>query len=224
MAIKIDEIICSKRKSISLTVTPEGHLVVKAPLNTPRHYLDDLIEQKRAWIEEKIQVVKERKARYQDKKYIRGEEFHFLGELYKLNFSKQETLVGIKGKEFLVPEKLKDQVEQYIKKWYRQAAKQILSERVEYYANLKGIPYQAVKITSASKRWESCSSKGNLNFTWKLMMAPLAVIDYVVVHELCHIEFPNHSKDFWSKVKFIVPDYKLKQEWLAENQRILEIM
>lgn len=224
MTIKITEIICTRRKNITLKVTSEGDLIVRAPLGTSQKYIEDLVEQKEDWIKEKMRIIQERRAKYTEKQFSVGEEFLFLGKPYILRFSRQVGEPGIESKYLFLPECNNEKAESYIKNWYRNKAKLIFSERVERFAMRQGISYQAVKITSASHRWGSCSSKGNLNFTWKLVMAPLQVIDYVVVHELCHIEYPNHSKDFWAKVKQIMPDYKLKQKWLADNQRILEIM
>ena len=78
------------------------------------------------------------------------------------------------------------------------------------------LKYDKIIITGAMKRWGSCSSKGNLNFAWRLVMAPIDIIDYVVVHELSHIVHRNHSKRFWEQVETIFPDYKIKRKWLKE--------
>lgn len=224
MTIKINQIIRSRRKNITLEIASEGELIIRAPLGASKQYIENLVAQKESWIKEKMRIVEKRRAKHPKKEFKAGEEFLFLGEPYILRFSKQAREISMAGKYLVLPECNNKQVENYIKEWYRNKAKRVLSQRVEHFASLRGISYRTVKITSASKRWGSCSSKGNLNFTWKLVMAPLHVIDYVVVHELCHIEYPNHSKDFWAKVKQIMPDYKVKQSWLADNQGILEIM
>lgn len=96
----------------------------------------------------------------------------------------------------------------------RQKAQELIPERVAYYSNLTGISYLRVKINSAKKRWGSCSAKGNLNFSWRLALAPLEVIDYVVIHELAHIIHRNHSKRFWALVAKLYPNYKECRKWL----------
>ncbi|MCS7122892.1 MAG: M48 family metallopeptidase, partial [Candidatus Micrarchaeota archaeon] len=83
--------------------------------------------------------------------------------------------------------------------------------------------YNRVRITNARRRWGSCSSSNNLNFSWRLIMAPLEVIDYVVVHELVHTRIKNHSKAFWRMVEAVMPDYDRQRRWLRENGHMLKI-
>jgi predicted metal-dependent hydrolase len=101
--------------------------------------------------------------------------------------------------------------------WYRQNARQILHERVKVYSQQHGFQYQSIRITSARTRWGSCSASRSLNFSWRLIMAPLEVVDYVVVHELVHTVVHNHSKRFWKKVERILPDYNERRKWLRKN-------
>lgn len=96
-------------------------------------------------------------------------------------------------------------------------AKQVIPERVAYYAGMIGVTYGRIAIRHQKTRWGSCSSKGNLNFNCLLMLMPGEIIDYVVVHELCHRKQMNHSRDFWALVEEILPDYKVRRKWLKEN-------
>ena len=100
---------------------------------------------------------------------------------------------------------------------YKKEAKQIIIPRVQEFAQKYGFTYNSIKITSAMTRWGSCTSKKNLNFTYRLALAPERVRDYVIVHELCHLRQMNHSKKFWSEVASIMPDYKDQEKWLKEN-------
>ena len=102
-------------------------------------------------------------------------------------------------------------------------AKEIINERVKFYANKYGFNYNKIKITSANKRWGSCTGKGNLNFSYKLIMAPIEIIDYVVVHELIHLIDKTHKKSFYNKVEKILPDYKERKNWLNKNGYLLRI-
>ena len=108
-------------------------------------------------------------------------------------------------------------------KWYREQAYQIISERSQYYAEKHGFVYKHIKITFAQTRWGSCNSKGTLSFTWRLVMAPTPVIDYVVVHELVHLKTLNHSREYWSKVRLIMPDYKIRIDWLDRYVHLLRL-
>ena len=94
---------------------------------------------------------------------------------------------------------------------------EVITRRVEYYAPKIGVDYGRITIRNQKTRWGSCSAKGNLNFNVALMRVPLDILDYVVVHELCHRLYLNHSQDFWDEVVKVIPDYKLKEKWLKEN-------
>ncbi len=104
-----------------------------------------------------------------------------------------------------------------IKRRYREEARNILEKRVAYYHPLTGGRYTAVTVRDQKSRWGSCSSRGTLSFNYRLIFAPPEILDYVVVHELCHLTHMNHSKDFWNKVGSVIPDYKLRRKWLREH-------
>lgn len=106
---------------------------------------------------------------------------------------------------------------------YRNAAKENFTKRVEHYIRLTGGTYTRITIRDQKTRWGSRSTSGTLSFNYRLMYAPLKVLDYVVVHELCHITHMNHSKDFWNMVSSILPDYKESRNWLKEHGRELNI-
>lgn len=106
---------------------------------------------------------------------------------------------------------------------YRQAAKEYFPKRADYYAQQIGVSYERIRIAEQKTRWGSCSSKGTLSFNWKLMLAPPKVLDYVVVHELCHRKEMNHSPRFWKLVEEIMPDYKEYRKWLKENGSTLQL-
>ena len=100
-------------------------------------------------------------------------------------------------------------------------ATQLIPERVKYFAPLVGVTYGRITIRNQKSRWGSCSAKGNLNFNVGLLLAPPEVLDYVVVHELCHRKEMNHSPKFWAEVSKLIPDYKLHEKWLKDNGRAI---
>lgn len=108
------------------------------------------------------------------------------------------------------------------KKQYIKKAHILIPQRVDYYAQLVGVGYNRIAIKDTRTRWGSCSGDGNLNFSYKLILMPMEILDYVVVHELCHRIYMNHSKEFWSEVERVIPDYKERRKWLKENGNTYE--
>lgn len=108
-------------------------------------------------------------------------------------------------------------------KKYKSLARNEFQKRCAYYQKYTGGIYHTISIRDQKTRWGSCSSKGNLSFNWRLILAPSEILDYVVVHELCHLTYMNHSKDFWNMVASIIPDYKIRRKWLKENGYTLHL-
>ena len=104
-----------------------------------------------------------------------------------------------------------------LEKWYRKEAFALISEKAEEFAKPLSVHFERISIKDQKSRWGSCSSKGNLNFNWRIIMAPEPVCDYVVIHELCHLVFMDHSANFWNLVESICPGYKQYKKWLKEN-------
>ena len=117
----------------------------------------------------------------------------------------------------------KDTATLALEKRYRDAAKEYIPKRVEYYHSLTGGNYTKITIRDQKTRWGSCSTNGTLSFNYRLMLAPPRVLDYVVIHELCHLTHMNHSKDFWNMVASILPDYKEYRKWLKDNGHTLHV-
>lgn len=106
---------------------------------------------------------------------------------------------------------------QVLEKWYRREAKLLLQEKAEEFAKLLNVSFTAIYIKDQKSCWGSCSGKGNLNFNWRIVMAPEPVCDYIVIHELCHLIHMNHSESFWALVERMCPPYKQYKKWLKEN-------
>ena len=112
---------------------------------------------------------------------------------------------------------LPDAQREALKKRYIQAAKEYFPKRAAYFQQFTGGHYERITIREQKTRWGSCSSRGTLSFNWKLMLAPLGVLDYVVVHELCHLKHMDHSREFWAAVESVMPDYRERRRWLKEH-------
>ena len=223
MDIEIEKIIRTKRKTIALQITDDAKLIVKAPFEVSDETIFRVVRKHISWITEKKKEIQSRDPKFSSKEFVSGEGFLYLGRYYKLEIvDGQEELLRFENKFYLSRSALPDAKKVFID-WYKKKAYEKISERVRFYSQRSGIKYNKVNITDAQKRWGSCSPKGNLNFSWKLIMAPLSVIDYVVVHELAHIEEKKHSKSFWVKVKIMMPDYEKYKNWLNENGYLLRL-
>ena len=216
MPIEVNEIVRSKRKTLALIVKPDGSVVVRTPLRTPEKTIREFIENHVDWIEKKKSEALSALP-HRAKQYVPGETFMFLGNAYHLEIvTGQKKLLVLDG-NFKLAEVGQANAKSIFEHWYRAQAKTILAGGVNSYAREHGFQYKKIGITSARTRWGSCSANGSLNFSWRLIMAPLAAVDYVVVHELVHTVFHNHSRRFWKKVEKIIPDYKERRKWLRKN-------
>jgi len=219
--IKIDRIIRSRRRTISLEVTPDAALVIRAPIFATKSYIEKVVGNKAAWIISKQQNAMSRCRKYPFKSYTDGEMFWFLGKGCKLEFTQEVEEPEVKDDRLCLPEKLRGNTQAVVTGWYRAQALRVVTLRVKLYSRVTGLEYKSVKISGAKKRWGSCGSNNTLNFSWRIVMVPLRVIDYVVIHELAHTQHHDHSKAFWAKVLEIMPDYQTQKQWLAENSGLL---
>ncbi|MBT3187525.1 MAG: M48 family metallopeptidase [Anaerolineae bacterium] len=213
------KIIRSKRKTIALVIQPNGELLIRAPKRATRKQIDAMLKQHANWITKKQAKAKAAQIDFSPRQFVGGEEFPFLGEDYSLKIVKAKKPVLALSGDFQLSEASLGKAESIFERWYKGEARAIFTERVEFYAQKYDFDYAKIKLSSARTRWGSCSSKGNLNLTWRLVMAPMKIVDYVIVHELSHLREHNHSKTFWAQVEAILPDYKSRRKWLKGNGR-----
>jgi hypothetical protein len=215
-------IIRSRRRTLSLEITAEGELVVRAPLRASESWILALIEEKRAWIEKKVAEAKNRPAPGK-RRFEASDEFLFLGKTYALEvLAGSDTAVTL-GDRFYIGDRRLPECRNLLIAWYVQKAKEILPARVAGIAAILDYVPKKIRISDAKRRWASCSSTGTLSFSWRLVLAPPEVIDYVVVHELVHLRQPDHSDRFWKKVGEAMPGYSEHRRWLRENERMLAL-
>ncbi len=214
------QVVRSNRKSVALVINNEANLIVRAPTHMSDEAIDAFVQKKRRWINEKQQQVAVFGEKHPPVVVETGESIMYLGSSYAI-IKDNVDMVEISGNELIIPEDF-DIVS--LITWLKEQAMQIISDRVAMYANVTGVTPGTVKLSDAKARWGSCSNKNNLNFAWWLIMCPLSVIDYVVVHELSHITYKNHSQAFWARVKTVLPTYEDDQEWLKVNKKLMEII
>jgi predicted metal-dependent hydrolase len=221
--VEIKKIIRSKRKTISLQVSDEATLIIRAPFKVSEEIINRVILKHSNWIEKKKKEMQLRDVKFSKKEFVNGEGFLYLGNYYRLRLvDNQEISLNFENGFYLSKEYLAHAGDIFID-WYKERAYEKISERVKWYAQKRGFRYNKINITNAQKRWGSCSCHNNLNFSWRLIMAPLPVVDYVIVHELVHLDEKNHSRTFWNKVKMLITDYKKHQEWLKRNGHLLRL-
>lgn len=216
MQIQIDNLIRAKRRTIALIVERDGSLTVRAPKRAAMRDIEGFIREKTDWIlrsREKLQAI----IPTPKKQYADGEHFLFLGQEYELRLvPPQRPALKFDG-GFTLSTSARERGEQMFTQWYKTQALTVFTERVSHYAALHGFEPKQVKVNSAKTRWGSCSANGTINFTWRLVMAPLEVIDYVVLHELAHLRVKNHSPRFWKLVESFCSDFKRHRKWRSES-------
>jgi hypothetical protein len=214
--IEIGRVVRTRRKTIALVIEKDGSLTVRAPLRVSMKFIREFTGTHARWIRKNQEKVRAR-APALERKFAAGETFLYLGEEYPLEFVSVQKARLILDGGFRMAESARREGKEVFERWYRARAKELLPERVREIAGRHGFQYQKVRIGSARTRWGSCSSKGTLSFSWRLILAPMEVVDYVVVHELCHTLVHNHSAKFWKEVERIMPEYKQYRSWLRKN-------
>ena len=208
------QIIRSKRKTLSLQINQDAELIIRAPLRLPEKDIQAFVVEKSSWISKRQEEVEFRVS--QKYHFEEGEMFLYLGNTYPLTISSSKNSLSFNGEVFELNADCADASTAF-RRWCKQQFRDIALPRVDYFANKYSLQFHDVRLKAQKTLWGSCSSDNNLNFNYLLMMAPMNVIDYVIVHELSHTVHKNHSNDFWGLVESILPEYKLAKKWLKEN-------
>lgn len=223
------EVVYSKRKTISIEVNLEGKVFVRAPLKLDRNQILDVVKRKANWICKKQQELIEKGNIRPSNKYIDGEVYLYLGNEYILELFCDENIKRprIELNENTIKISYKeigsDVVKFILEMWYRERTLEIVTNRVANYNKFFNTSPKELKVKEQRRRWASCTYDNRILFNWRISMAPIEVIDYIVVHEMCHMDFKDHSKNFWNRVKSVMTDYEIHQLWLKENGIKLDI-
>ena len=210
----------SRRKTASIYIERDGQITVLVPEKLTAPQIESLIESKRKWIYKNLAEWQDLNARKVDRDYVNGEGFPYLGRSYRLKLVSElpEPLMLKDGYFCLLANNgtIPD-ADAAFKEFYRQKGASRIPPRVAYFQAKMGVQSKQIKVLDLQHRWASCAPGGNLNFHWKCMMAPLTIIDYIVVHELTHLIHPNHTTAFWNEVDKVMPDFQERKEWLRLN-------
>jgi predicted metal-dependent hydrolase len=200
MPIHSDNFTVARRrvKNARISINHELEIKVVIPLWYKERDLKQLIAEKQKWIEKQLVYFRE------EQKYIpllNPGEILYLGQAINPGFDTADRL--------------------QLDHWYKKAAKEIYHARIGKLAAEHGFAYNKLTLRSQKTRWGSCSKKKNISLNWKLIKAPLSVIDYVILHELTHTQYFDHSKSFWQKLSLVCPDHKQRIQWLKKYGRYL---
>ncbi len=217
------KIVKSKRRTMALQVSKTGEVIVRLPFTVPYRLGHELILKNSRWVYEAVLKIRSRPILNQFS-WADGSELLLFGEKRIIRILHDVKRKGILIKEsseeltLTGPIDGEDTVKTVIKNWYRQRARQYLEEKTAVWAQIMNIDYGRIAIRDQATRWGSCSGKGNLNFNWRLVLLPVDLADYVVVHELAHRSYMDHSKAFWSTVEKEIPDYRSRRKRLREYE------
>jgi len=220
----------NRRRSVQIKITPAGGIEVAAPVRLPLKEIEYILRLRSAWITMQLARLAKLAANPLNSALEDGAQLLFLGEPRQLSVSfspVKRARVSLAEGRLLVELPLEcaendgAALRDVLQKWYIRSARKLLAERTAYWAEKIAVRPQHISIRDQKTRWGSASQRGNVNYNWRIVMAPLATTDYLVVHELCHIKIANHSAVFWLLVSQFIPDYKRHRAWLRQHGALL---
>lgn len=217
-----------RKRGATITVQPDNEVVISVPKYFSESMIQEILERQASWIAKKTAVYKNLRQKFPAKNYQEGDLFHFLGDVYSLKVQTAALRKVELQKNNLwvfcpqeIPSKGKDSLASVIRAWYESEAERILKVRVKYYEERMKLLGGEIEIKTIRSFWGSCAADKKLRFNARLIMAPLEVVDYVVVHELSHLVHRNHSYRFWNLVGQFIPQYARHRSWLNAHGAFL---
>lgn len=214
----------SRRRTMEIAISSLAQTRVTAPRLASLETIEKFIHSRAGWILKNIAQRQTALGQFAHKEYKTGHNFLFMGNFYPLIVDKLancSTKVNFSGDRWDIranPATSQSLIKNKLILWYRRQAGEIFGGRVFHYSRVMGLTPQKITVKTQKRLWGSCNHQGKtINLNWVLVMAPLSVIDYVVVHELCHLAVPNHSARFWKEVAQFMPDYKVQEQWLKTH-------
>ena len=219
----------ANRRTTDIVIERNGQITVRPPLRMTPEQVDQTVLSKRMWIYRNLADWRDLNATRVVREWVNGESFRYLGSSYRLLLvKKQDEPLKLKDGRFqllraVVESGDKGAAPLAFENFYAEKGKERITRRVAYFASKAGVKPGKVLIKDIGYRWASCLKKGDLHFHWKCLMAPATVIDYIVVHELCHLHHRDHSAAFWNEVDKVMPDYRERKEWLRIRGAALDL-
>lgn len=213
----------SQRKTADIIVERDGSILVRVPESLSDQRVEDLVESKRLWIYKTLADWRDLNSARVMREFHGGEGFWYLGRTYRLSLvADQSRPLLLKNGWFCLRREFIDRgdiegAQAAFREYYVEKGKDRIGKRVGYFASKIDVQPSKVKISELGNRWASCSSSGKLSFHWKCMMAPQSIIDYIIVHELCHLRERDHTDVFWNEIDKVLPDFRERKDWLRIN-------
>ena len=223
------EVVRSRRRTADIVIERDGRVLVRAPREVPPEKIEDIVEKKRYWIYKNLAEWRDLNATRVLREYRSGEGFLYLGRSHRLLLvANQAEPLLLKGGRFCLRRDIVDRGEvpaarAAFRDYYVANGLKRIAGRVSYFAPKVGVAPGKIDVRDLSHRWATCSPKRNLAFHWKCMMAPPTIIDYIVVHELCHFHLLDHTDAFWNEVDKVIPGYRERKEWLRKNGAAMDV-
>ena len=217
------------RRTTDIVIERNGLISVRPPACMTPEQVDDTVFSKRMWIYRNLAEWRDLNTTRVVREWVNGESFLYLGSSYRLSLvDEQDELLKLKDGRFCLLRAVlekdgKTGALAAFETFYRDKGLMRLLGRVAHFAGKVGVAPGKVHMKDIGYRWASCLKNGDLHFHWKCMMAPLTVIDYVVVHELCHLRHRDHSAAFWNEVDKVLPDWRDRHDWLRMRGASLDI-
>lgn len=219
----------SQRKTTDIVIERNGIITVRPPADYSPEMVDAVVDSKRIWIYRNLAEWKDLNANTVNREWVNGETFLYLGRAYRLSLvSDQEDILLLKDGRFCLKRSLIelggiDAAKSAFEQYFIVKGLERFTDRVNYFSLKVGVKPTDIRVRDMGFRWATCGVNGALSFHWKTMMAPPQIIDYIVVHELCHMHHANHTDAFWNEVDKILPDYRERKEWLRLHGASLNI-
>ncbi len=219
----------ARRKTLSLCVYPDNRVIVAAPEGISNKEIAGFVERKSDWVRKRLEQNREKQGQSPTRELNPGDMLLYLGVEHTLEVCERRS-AGVcceRGKIIVsihpeIPAGTRAPfVRRLLVTWYANMALKKIKERVTHYIGIIGVTPRAVRIKSLRSRWGSCSTNGGINFAWNIILAPEPVLDYLVVHELCHLVHHNHSAEYWKLVEKFLPEHRERRKWLRENGHCL---
>lgn len=224
----------SRQKTIELIIDLDTGFTVKAPASMSKAEISKNLQRKTNWIITNLDKMNEVIRNETKKEFVSGEKFLYKGKRYRLKVIKMDEeivpFLAFTHSKFIayIPSNIAESdypriIQPLFLDFYHQKAEKILSQRTRKYLVYFETKPSLIKVQSLKNKWGNCSKTNQLRFNWRVIMAKMSIIDYVIIHELCHIKHKNHSKAFWNEVQKILPDFEERKEWLRINGDLLKI-
>lgn len=207
----------SDRKTLSIYVERDGGISVLAPENMQDKELKEVLEKKEYLIQKHHAQWDFLNGSRIDREFVNGQSYMYLGRNYRLRYvseKEQDIPLQLQNGYFCLKKSVKAKASQRFIEFYKEKGIPIIEKQAQFFAEKLGVKYDHIRVIDLKNRWASCSDKKRLNFHWKCIMAPLSVINYIIVHELVHFKYKKHDRKFWNEVDKVIPDYKAHVEWL----------